>query len=244
MVKALDGDLSSDQVKDKVLSKVAANLKEVKVNAVRRTRDGGVMLETRTEEDMRKIREASVFEANGLALSKAPRPMKKVVLRRVPRSHSNIELLEELTVRNWDNDVSLAEFTREVRIASRGAATATDGHANVVLEVSDRVASFWMAMGGVDIFWRTYPIHSIAGVELCFRCNAHGHGVRSCPEKEALCKRCGKAGHLIQQCTNDESCRNCRKIKKNDAHAVNSDKCPLYRRALERLQNKPVVYQE
>lgn len=235
-----NGKMSSEDIKAKLMKDVATQLKTVKVTAVRRTREG-VTIETATSGDMAAIKASGVFGEQGLALSPPPPPMVKVLIRGVPSHIEDGDLIEELVTRNADPSVPLEQFARQMRLIGCGAKDAPEG--NVTLEVAPTVSAFWKASGGVDIFWRFHRIRELSGVELCFKCFGHRHTAKACEEKEPLCLRCGEAGHLIRTCPNAESCRNCRIAGKHDGHAVNSNICPIYGRALERCKNRP-RYQE
>lgn len=75
-------------------------------------------------------------------------------------------------------------------------------------------------------------------LEICHKCYAYGHMMRECAEKERLCQRCGMSGHMVKDCKKECVCRNC-KIRGNKCdHSVLSDKCPKYKRALERERTR------
>lgn len=234
--------LTSEKVKEVVLRDVASTLKDVRVQAVRRTRDGGVTLETNSANDMAAIRASDAFASKGLVLSAPPPRRVKLIVLRVPSQISDSVLMEELTVRNRDPDAEQAEFAKGVRLISRGGKGADAG--NAILEVTPGVSAFWKAQGGVDVLWQLHRVRELSGVELCFRCFGHGHGAAKCDQPAPLCMRCGEAGHLVRNCRAAESCRNCRMAGKPDGHAVNSATCPLYGRALERIKLRQSYCQE
>lgn len=225
-------DLTSEKVKEKILTDVSTTIKDVRIKSVRRTRDGGVTLETSSEEAMEKLKKSSALSKAELVLSKAAPPGRKLLIPKVPSSLAMEDLLDELKVRNRDHDITAEEFANEVKVISRSGADSPVG--NVIVEVSERVGLFWSTQGGVDIYWRWYPVRNLSGVELCFKCFGYRHGFFRCTEKEKLCKQYGQPGHLVKDCSNAVSCRNCRLTKKPDGHAVNSLNCPFYKSAHER----------
>lgn len=93
----------------------------------------------------------------------------------IPNNIRSDQLMEELSVRNRDPDVVAEEFRGKIRIHIRGGKGAETG--NVIVEVSERVRIHWMVSGGVDILWRTHQVRDMSGVEMCYRCYGHGHGV-------------------------------------------------------------------
>lgn len=228
-------DLTSDQVKAKVIQNVPNQLRDVSVKEVRRTSNGGVVLVTRTAAEMNRLKTSSTFSDLGLKLSEAKKPGRLLLLRKVPTTYSDEELMEDLVVRNRDRDIPEDEFRKEVRIRSRQGKTA---EGNLTIEVSERIRNYWKALGGVDLFWRTYRILDIAGVELCWKCGGHGHSASRCEEPQSLCFQCGLPGHTRDACKAAVSCRNCRNAKKSNSHPINSGLCPFYSRALERLKER------
>lgn len=232
-------ELSSDQVKEKLLAEVSRKVKGVRVTAVRKTRDGGVMLETSTSEDIEKLRASEEFTKAGLVVHKAPQPLHKVLVINVPKTLTVEELKEEIVQSNFDQDVGAESFAEEVRILPRSANTN-----NLIIEVTDRVRRFWRGIGRLQIGWSNHYFRELSGVETCFKCAGHGHSARFCTEAERLCYRCGTAGHVASACTNEESCRNCRLAQKTDNHNAKSSICPFYGRALAQQQNRTNRYQE
>lgn len=88
----------------------------------------------------------------------------------------------------------------------------------------------------VYIGWNCLPVHEVSAVALCHKCCAHGHLARYCKETERLCRGCGEKGHLMIECKSSRTCRNCRLEGRRDDHPVNSNLCPQYGCALERLR--------
>lgn len=235
-------NLSSDEVKSKVVENVSAEIKDVRVQAVIKSKNGGVTLVTKSASDMQKIKASAAFASQGLQLEETTPPGRKMRIKDVPTRYTNEALLDELATRNRDADISEEDFRKEIRILYRSTKDSEFG--GVGVEVSDRVRLYWKALGGLDILWRTYRVSDHSGVELCFNCGGHGHVAAHCEEKERLCLRCGNPGHISKDCKNDVSCRNCRQAKKDDKHSVTSFKCPFYSRAAERHQQRLNFFRE
>lgn len=234
VVKAKDANvkMTDEQVKERVMRDVSKGL-NVRVKAVRKTRSGGIAIETMSESELKRITECAKFAEIGLKVEMPRKIGPKLIVYDVPNELSNEDLMEEMYEKNLRGQVPEDEFRERVRIVSRNnKRDAICG--NVILEVSSRVKTIVCNEGRVFVNWSAFRIREFVNVLRCHKCYALGHMMRECSEKERLCQRCGQGGHMMKECRKDRVCRNCKMRGNKCDHSILSDVCPEYMRALGR----------
>lgn len=235
VIKPVDENskLTSEQVKEKVMNEVSKSL-NVRVRAVRKTRNGGIAVETVSENELKRMRECEKFGKIGLRVDEPRKIGPKIIVFDVPCVVTNDELLTELYEKNLKECVSEDEFKERVRVVSR--TNKKDSNlGNVVFEMSVRMWNRLMSEGRVYIHWRACKLREFVSVLRCHKCVAYGHMARECKEKESICQKCSESGHLRNECKKSVlCCRNCRMKGNESDHSVMSVECPEYVRMAER----------
>lgn len=237
VVKPMDENvrMSSEQVKESVMKNVSGEL-NVRVRAVRKTRNGGVAIEAASEKEVRMISECRKFAELGLKVEPPKKIGPKVVVFDVPNDLANECFLKELyekNVKNADCGVSREEFMERVKVVSRNnKKDACVG--NVIVEMSRSVRDIVLKEGRVYVRWCACRVKEFVNVLRCYKCFAFGHMMRECSMTERLCQKCGETGHLRDKCKKECVCRNCRMKGKDASHSVLSVECPEYVRMLMR----------
>jgi len=198
VVKAKDANvkMTSEQVKEKVMRDMSKSL-DVRVKAVRKTRSGGIVVETVRESELTKIRECGKFGEIGLSVEMPRRIGPKMIVYDVPNEMTSDELMKELYEKNVRSYVSESEFKERVRIVNRGGKKGA-ACGNVILEVPSRVKNVVCTEGRVFVGWKAFRVREFVNVLRCHRCYAYGHMKRECMEKESLCLKCGTSGHMVR----------------------------------------------
>lgn len=126
--------LTSNQVKEKVMNEVSAGL-NVRVKAVRKTRSGGIAVETVSANDLKKMRECKKFEEIGMRVDEPKKIGAKVMIFDVPCEMTNDVLMNELYMKNLSDCVSENEFKERARVVNRTSKKDACVR-NVILELS------------------------------------------------------------------------------------------------------------
>ena len=225
--------MTSDQIKDRVMNGVSDSL-NVRVNAVRKTRSGGLAVETASEAELKALKECKKFDVLGLKVESPRKIGPKVVMFDVENDMTNESLMNELYDRNLRRmKVSEDEFRQRVRVVSRTNRKGVNV-GNVVVELNRRMHDILMNQRRVYVKWKVCKVRDFVSVMRCRRCLAFGHTTRECALKERLCEKCGENGHLKEKCRNVCRCRNCKLRGRKSDHSVMSRECPEYKRMVER----------
>lgn len=234
--KDMNVKMTSEQVKDKVMREVSKGL-NVRVRAVRKTRSGGIVIETVSEAEVGRISECRKFNEIGLKVETPRKIGPKLIVYDVPNEVTNDDFMAQMYIKNLRGYTTESEFKERVRIVSRNIKKGAT-YGNMILEVSSAIRRILNVEGRVYIDWRAFKVRDFVGVLRCHKCYAYGHMMRECSVKERLCQKCGDSGHMMKECRKECICRNC-KFKGNTCdHSVLSNACPEFIRALQREKAK------
>lgn len=229
-------EMDGEKVKKAVISKVAAQLKSVRVAAIRKIKDG-VVIETVSETEQRLVKECAAFAKAGLRVDEPRKVGPKLLIFDVPVDMQDEELLDDLYEKNLKGQMSAEEFRSRARVVSRGDIQGKDV-GNTILELGLRAKTLLLGSRKVYIGVLALKAKEIDLVLRCFRCAGIGHTSKTCKE-EKVCRKCGEEGHIAKDCKSETStCSNCKKRKLPADHSVLSDKCPVYASNVSRLKSR------
>ncbi|XP_015123376.1 uncharacterized protein LOC107045574 [Diachasma alloeum] len=97
--------------------------------------------------------------------------------------------------------------------------------------------------GKIRIGWVNCRIRRVDRLVKCFKCWHYGHLAIKCKsevDRVKLCTKCGEAGLKAAACEKEARCALCseKDRTKNCAHIAGSSRCPIFREALQRMNNK------
>lgn len=208
-------------------------LSTVRIDHVREMTNA-VVLQTCSEEERNLLlSSATMNEAGPKVQRPAPKPM-RLMIRSVPKHISTDMLLEEIHARNFGRLIEAAQFKAEFRVCSRNTDAETG---NVVAEMLKELYETLVQQRKAYVGFETYGITNLSGVPTCFRCRSQTHLARDCQQTERCCYRCGEPGHMLATCASKPKCRNFQNRNLPHEHAAASTACPIYKSAMERINN-------
>lgn len=160
--------MSSEQLKEKVLRDVSKDL-DVRVKAMRKTRSGGVVIETVSEGEWKKVRECKKFEKLGLKVDLPRKIGPKVIVYDVENEMTNDEFMNALYVKNLKEYVTENEFKTRVRVVSRTSKKGMNV-GNVIVEVSAQIKKRLCDSGRVYVKWKSFKVREFMSVMRCYKC--------------------------------------------------------------------------
>lgn len=207
------------------------------IKAVRKTRDGGILLELGAgSKDSGRFREelrAILGEGAGV---------------RSLGSKTKLEI----------RDLDCCTTVDEVESAIKSALKAEDVQIKVtvtrpnvrqqmlaIVELPSKEGNMLLSKGKIRIGWVNCRIREWTRLIQCFRCLDFGHFQADCrgPQRKSGgdCFRCGEKGHKRSDCDKEPRCMLCvaKNIRKEEtAHVLGSGACHSFREALNRAKGK------
>ena len=232
-----------EEFKAKVLSMVDHKMEKIKIRGVRKTRDGGLVLEMATQSDIEKIMDHEALRKEGIKTSIAGASNPRLVIFDVPRNLTERDLVDTIYDQNEDlldrmtkkefKDNFIPRFIKGKRVVES---------TNWVVEVTPKIRTILRADDKVRLYieWRSCKIQEFRGVSRCFNCQAYGHVAKFCREKEKICSFCAKNCHMAMKCPEKKAgkrptCPTCKRAKKKADHLASDKACPAYKAALEHI---------
>lgn len=162
---------------------------------------------------------------------------------------------EDLEIRDISEDTSKEEVVQWLqKKAGEDCGLTTDaikslrnffgGTQIALVTVPDRVATKIIGENGkVRIELVNCRVRRVERPVKCFRCWHYGHLATRCKsavDRSKLCTKCGEEGHQIKDCSGQAKCAICTKADGTEAcaHVAGSSKCPVFREALQKIQNR------
>ena len=232
-----------DELKQEIMRLMNPTREKIKIKGVRKTRDGGLVIETATSEDLRKIEEHNTLKEKGYRIIKAGASNPRIVVFYIPKSLSECEITETIYNQNEDLFVGISkeEFESNFQPRFRMGRRAEEV-TNWVVEVSPKIRSVIRADDKQRLYvgWMSCKIQDFRGVSRCFNCQMYGHVAKFCRITEKTCSYCAKTGHIANECPDakakkEPTCPACKKAKKKADHSGGDKKCPAYKAALDRV---------
>lgn len=107
-----------------------------------------------------------------------------------------------------------------------------------VVELDEAKGLALLEKSRIKIGWINSRVRRRVMVNRCYRCLGFGHTKRNCkgPDRSEVCWRCGQSGHKASTCNNSHKCFLCTELGKTSgetAHASGTGGCQAFREALE-----------
>ncbi|XP_015124457.1 uncharacterized protein LOC107046370 [Diachasma alloeum] len=169
------------------------------------------------------------------------------VLSKGPQEDFEIKDLDELTTKKEVLKVLQLAAGVDCRIpldAVRSLQKAFGGTQTAWVTVAAMVAKKVVGeRGKIRIGWVNCRIQRVDRLVKCFKCWHYGPLAIKCNsevDRAKLCTKGGEAGHKAAACKKEARCALCseKDRTKNCAHIAGSSRCPIFREALQRMNNK------
>lgn len=218
----------------------------VRVDRVRKVRDGKVILGCYERSDLDKITQ-SLRECSSINVEEAPPRNPLIEIRDVLAANTDEQILQSLRTQNKHLTGTLDMRTEMETARVRYRMPARNPlQRHVVLEVSPLLWRCLTEAGRIYIGLQHRWVRDRSPLVQCSRCLGYGHPRRMCSSKEVSCAHCGGA-HMRADCPNRTampSCTNCVRANHAEsasAHVAFSDDCPE-RRKWDAIARSRVAY--
>lgn len=244
VVSSTDEMDTGDEVLEKIRKAVNAKEEGLRVERVRKGKDGKVIMGCRTKEDLGKIKERLDNAKDVLKTENMKNKDPLVILKDVLNYHTDAEVIDALKKQNPHHFRDLEE---EDRVEIRYRRKARNPHmAHIVLKVSPVLWNRLTNAETVYLDLQRVKVSDQSPLIQCTRCLGYGHGKRHCTETETVCSHCG-GPHLKSACEEwkagaNPSCYNCKLAKTDETqHNAFSNQCPI-RSKWDQIARSAVAY--
>ncbi|KAK9880334.1 hypothetical protein WA026_010219 [Henosepilachna vigintioctopunctata] len=208
VVVSSSSSTDAEVVKSNLIS-ILRKTPSIKVRQIYKRQSGSVLLEVPTPADMALVKE-SLKDSQHLKCSEPKRIIPWIIIYEIPTHLENEQILDDIIVKNIDNESLHAEARQKIRAVARIKARTTD-KTNIIISIPDSVR---------QLFNSNKP-PSCSCPQACGYCANGEHSYKDCPNKDkpACCVNCKSSGEGAD--TN---------------HEVTSGDCPCYKRRLDRYR--------
>lgn len=209
---------------------------KVRINKVKKLPNGCVAIEctdSNESEQVKKLLCEKMCDGYDVLTPELKKPRIKIL--DVADELSDVELINTLKTQNDfldKGEMTVINFFRN-----------RNKKYTAIVELDPTSFEQCMKTKKVKILWANCNLLEDLNVFRCFKCNGYNHKQANCTN-DVTCKRCGEK-HDFTHCTSEtEKCVNCRtanekyNLKLNVNHAVNSEKCSVYKKRIETERRK------
>ncbi|KAI4474760.1 hypothetical protein M0802_015461 [Mischocyttarus mexicanus] len=237
--KEVSKAVDSSETKAVVMNTIAPAKERLQICGVRSIRNKGILIETRTKEDLERVLNSGKLGAAGLKVEIPSKKRPLLIIYGVQREAKDKELISAIKKQNLESFTGSMQ-PEDIAISHRTGDRNRDT-ANVVIQVSPQIREFLLRNERIYIGWESLRIKDYLIVSRCFKCQAFGHVAKYCKAKHDTCGHCAMDGHVFKDCpkkNQSPACANCKKAGKDSKHCSRANECPAYRRALANLMSR------
>lgn len=225
----------SEATKKAILAAINPTTAGIRVKAVRKAANKGVVVVTETAKDLAKFMENPTLSSAGLLVSRNAGNMPRVLVYDVPREMAEGSVAETIRRQNFD-DIHASKIAEQLKMIFR-TGTRDKDTVNCVFEATPELRKRMLNKGRVYVGWGSCRVRDFLEASRCYKCQSHGHIAKMCRVENDVCAHCAVSGHDVKECPSKErpaTCVNCKKAGRKSKHAASSKSCPSYTAALER----------
>ena len=225
---------SSDETKAALVISMVPVKEKLKIRAVKKIGNNGLLIETTTKEDMTKIIQNERLKAAGLVAGPVAKKRPQIIIYDVPKEISDNNLLSSLRRQNLEGMDK--ETVKDGVVILHKKVNKDSETSNYIVEAKTEIRNKLINQGRVFIGWHSLRVRDYINVSRCYKCQDYGHVSKHCRATCDICGHCGTEGHTYNTCPNknkDPKCINCKKRGREHEHSTRSRVCPSYSIALE-----------
>lgn len=224
----------SSETKQTIFSAVAPTKDKLKIVNVRRINNKGVLIETKTEQDLKNVLDNTKLKAAGLTAGLPAKLKPRLLIKNVPATLQEKEITAAVRHQNleqYPKEKLQDHFKLSFKTGPKDKETV-----DWVAEVSPEVREKILRESRVYIGWHACYVHDFVAVTRCYKCQAFGHVAKYCKASIETCGHCAESGHPQKSCPNakkEPQCVNCKRAGKPHNHSSRMKECPAYQIAMK-----------
>lgn len=223
----------SDGTRQAICTKVAPVKEKLKIKALKRISNKGVLIETETKEDLESVLKDERLQSAGLMVTFPAKKRPRMMIYDIPSDLTEKEIHQAIQQQNFEGSdkIKIAQdFKLSFKTGKRDKPTV-----NWVAEVTPEIRETLKKRSKVYIGWSCCSVRDFISVSRCYKCQAFGHVAKHCKATTDTCGHCAKEGHTFNNCpakSEKPQCANCKKARRQHDHSIRSLDCPAHRNAL------------
>ncbi|KAL4702739.1 hypothetical protein ACJJTC_013634 [Scirpophaga incertulas] len=190
---------NSEEVKNTIKTSVASAKLGIHIEKVRRVGNSGVVIQTRTTEDLAKLKAALPDSLKASDL-RGRQPL--VVIRDLEGKDPDFrDTMAAIHVQNFvgDKEWSLEKMLAGCRLAFRKSRQGSPFSA-MVIACTPELRRALVNKGRLYVRWESCRVEDFTTAICCNKCCMYGHSERKCKQEGCTCSRCGAARAGRQMC--------------------------------------------
>ncbi|CAH2228375.1 jg2572 [Pararge aegeria aegeria] len=245
VISSVDNQDTSEDVITKIRSGVNATTSGLRVDRLRKAREGKVVLGCHTRDELAKVAERLKAQQPTLLIQETTNKDPLVIIKNVLNINTDEDVLSALKKQNQNilGAISDGDYRASVRFR-RKARNPLESH--VVLQVSPPVWQSLTSAAKVHVDLQRVTVEDQSPLVTCSRCLGYGHGRKTCQESIDTCNHCA-GSHLRSECPawragDRPTCRNCQSSRLDQTdHSSFHESCPI-RKKWDALARSKVAY--
>lgn len=230
---------SSRETRDKVYNITKQSGKNIRINQVKPVRNGGILIETSTESELKEFTLNDRIRESGFKTEIPKKKMPRIIFYDVCRKLTESEVKSQMYKQNFEPEMEQDKFTASFGRGFRSGPKKGET-LHWVFEVTPDLRKDLLRKQKVYVDWARCKVSDYTSVARCSKCLQYGHVLKFCKQEEHTCSNCGEKGHSHTGCqaAKSEQCYHCKALKKASDHKITDKKCPVYVKALEAVVRK------
>ncbi|XP_023225009.1 uncharacterized protein PF11_0207-like [Centruroides sculpturatus] len=228
---------TSEEIKKIMVKNVNPTDINIGVKQMRMIKDGGVVVELTSSEDMTTLKK-ELDKIKELETVERKKKLPTIKIVSVPKDIEKEELVHKMYEQNMCLSENLSETFVEKQIKIKYSIPQKDSTLQTwIMEVSPMIREILINEEKLYIGWVRCTVYDHITVIRCFKCLNFGHFAKECQEKEQVCSHCNGA-HIYKDCVKEgpATCINCVRNSLTEVNHNSMDKhCPSYVKQLRKL---------
>jgi hypothetical protein len=252
IVRPDDKNIASTETEKLLKKTINPQQLKIGVKRVKNIRDGGVLIECRTEEECEKLSQEISSKTRGLTTDRPKKREPKLVIKGVSSEIKDTQLIDEIITNNsvihrFLDGMTQKEIESHISLKFKFRKKSKTRDDMYCIQISPQLKTIINGCQTLFIGWNSCHFEDYLPITRCFNCNGFGHISNNCNQSYASCGHCG-GKHKTHECNTDRSssfCTNCDKFNKSKSqqildckHSAFSSMCQSFLKVQEIVKSK------
>lgn len=231
LVMIKSGESSYADLLKKMKEEVDIGKIGVKINRIRKTGNGDIMLAVEGGQDRANTLEMEIktkIENANVTTKKTGTTTLYII--GMDQTTQESELIQAIV-----RETNIKEAEIDIKVIRKGKY----GDQTAIIEVPRLPAAVLIRERKLKVGWIECGVRERIHVVRCFKCLEHGHKTYECistKNRAEECIKCGQTGHKSKDCKNAERCIKC----EVEGHRADQIRCPYFKELVEKIRQERI----